>query len=285
MRKAKPVVDKNSAEDPTKAGRLKQIRMVASLINRQNPKAMPIVFGSAAGIIVVFVLVGLLTNLAGFLIPLGVLLGLLTGMILFCSLLTGIWPSSLPTWNSKIGTSCATRAVFFFSAASRPASREGAPSPTRMTPGRPTVRCTTSMFLLAVTAGVTVQLPRMDCSTAAAAPGCPSIAEYWAPCANRPNRNMPIPSPSSRPSGIRKPARWVSSPISTNTTMIPAALPKTIGSALGFCLLTRLATIRICFSRPTFAGSSALFLSTTGSAFSRHACHHPEGYGFSDRWQ
>ena len=83
MRKAKPVVDKNSAEDPTKAGRLKQIRMVASLVNQQNPRAMPIVFGSAAGIIVVFVLVGLLTNLAGFLIPLGVLLGLLTGMILF----------------------------------------------------------------------------------------------------------------------------------------------------------------------------------------------------------
>jgi len=82
-RKVEPVVDKNSAEDPTKAGRLKQIRMVASLVNQQNPKAMPIVFGSAAGIIVVFVLVGLLTNLAGFLIPLGLLLGLLTGMILF----------------------------------------------------------------------------------------------------------------------------------------------------------------------------------------------------------
>jgi Domain of unknown function (DUF4191) len=83
MRKAEPVVDKNSAEDPTKAGRLKQIRMVARLVNQQNPKAMPIVFGSAAGIIVVFVLVGLLTNLAGFLIPLGVLLGMLTAMILF----------------------------------------------------------------------------------------------------------------------------------------------------------------------------------------------------------
>ena len=83
MRKAKPVVDKYSAEDPTKAGRLKQIRMVASLINQQNPKAMPIVFGSAAAIIVVFVLVGLLTGLAGFFIPLGLLLGLLTAMILF----------------------------------------------------------------------------------------------------------------------------------------------------------------------------------------------------------
>jgi len=77
------VVDKDSAEDPTKAGRLKQIRMVASLINKENPKAMPIVFGSAVGIIVVFVLVGLLTGLAGFLIPLGLLLGLVTAMLLF----------------------------------------------------------------------------------------------------------------------------------------------------------------------------------------------------------
>jgi len=77
------VVDKYSAEDPAKVGRLKQIRMVASLVNQQNPKALPIVFGSAAGIIVVFVLIGLLTNLAGFLIPLGLLLGLTTGMFLF----------------------------------------------------------------------------------------------------------------------------------------------------------------------------------------------------------
>jgi len=77
------VVDKNSAEDPAKVGRLKQIRMVASLVNKQNPKALPIVFGSAVAIIVVFALIGLLTNLAGFLIPLGVLLGLGTGMFLF----------------------------------------------------------------------------------------------------------------------------------------------------------------------------------------------------------
>ena len=77
------MVDKDSAEGPAKVGRLKQIRMVASLVNQQNPKALPIVFGSAAGIIVVFVLVGLLTNLAGFLIPLGLLLGLATGMFLF----------------------------------------------------------------------------------------------------------------------------------------------------------------------------------------------------------
>jgi uncharacterized protein DUF4191 len=77
------VVDKNSSEDLNKAGRLKQIRMVASLVNQQNRKALPIIAGSAVGIIVVFVLIGLLTGLAGFLIPLGVLLGLLAAMILF----------------------------------------------------------------------------------------------------------------------------------------------------------------------------------------------------------
>ena len=79
-----------------------------------------------------------------------------------------------------MGTSYATRATRFFSAASRLASRAGEPSPTRMTPGLPTARCTTSMFRLAAMAGVTVQLPRMFSSTAAAAPGWPSMAEYWA---------------------------------------------------------------------------------------------------------
>jgi len=77
------VVDNYNAEDLAKAGRLKQIRLVASLINQQNRKALPIVAGSAVGIIVVFVLVGLFTGTAAFLIPLGVLLGLLAAMILF----------------------------------------------------------------------------------------------------------------------------------------------------------------------------------------------------------
>jgi hypothetical protein len=77
------VVDQYSAEDLEKAGRFKQIRMVAKLVNQQNKKALPIVFGSAVGIIVVFVLLGLLTGLLAVLIPLGVLLGVMTAMILF----------------------------------------------------------------------------------------------------------------------------------------------------------------------------------------------------------
>ena len=77
------MVDKYSSEDLNKAGRLKQIRMVASLVNQQNRKALPIIAGSAVGIIIVFVVIGLLTGTAGFLIPLGVLLGLLAAIILF----------------------------------------------------------------------------------------------------------------------------------------------------------------------------------------------------------
>ena len=77
------MVDKNSAEDLANAGRLKQMRMVARLLNQQNRKAMPIIIGSAIGIIVVLTLVGLLTGTAAFTIPFGVVLGLLTAMILF----------------------------------------------------------------------------------------------------------------------------------------------------------------------------------------------------------
>ena len=77
------MVDNYSSEDLAKAGRLKQIRMVAKLVNQQNKRALPITGGAALGVIVVFVLVGIFTDLGAFLIPLGVLLGLLTAMILF----------------------------------------------------------------------------------------------------------------------------------------------------------------------------------------------------------
>jgi len=80
---AEPAITRDSAEDLASAGRLKQIRMVAGLINKSNPKAMPITIGSGLGVLVVLVVVGLLTGLAAFLIPLGVLLGLLISMILF----------------------------------------------------------------------------------------------------------------------------------------------------------------------------------------------------------
>ena len=77
------MVDNYSSEDVAKAGRLKQVRMVAKLVNQQNKRALPITAAVAVGVIVVFVLVGLLTGLEAFLIPLGVLIGLAGAMILF----------------------------------------------------------------------------------------------------------------------------------------------------------------------------------------------------------
>ena len=80
---AEPVVDQYSADELQNAGRLKQIRMVAKLVNQQNKRALPITFGAAAGVIVVFVLIGLFVGPLALFIPVGVLLGLITAMILF----------------------------------------------------------------------------------------------------------------------------------------------------------------------------------------------------------
>lgn len=80
---AEPAVTRETAEDLASAGRLKQIRLVASLIRKSNPKAMPIIIGSGLGVLAVLVVVGLLTGLAAFLIPLGVIFGVLIALILF----------------------------------------------------------------------------------------------------------------------------------------------------------------------------------------------------------
>jgi hypothetical protein len=72
-----------TAADMANAGRIKQIRMVAGLVRRSNPRALPIVIGSGLGILVVLVVVGLLTGLAALFIPVGVLAGLAVAMVLF----------------------------------------------------------------------------------------------------------------------------------------------------------------------------------------------------------
>jgi Domain of unknown function (DUF4191) len=77
------VVDNYSADDIAKAGRLKQLRMVARLVNQQNKRALPITFGSALGVMVVVILIGVFTGELAFLIPLAILLGLLVAMVLF----------------------------------------------------------------------------------------------------------------------------------------------------------------------------------------------------------
>jgi Domain of unknown function (DUF4191) len=66
-----------------RSGRLKQIRMVASLVHQANPKAMPIVFAAAIGVLVLFVVLGLVLGQALFMIPLGVLVAIAVGMIIF----------------------------------------------------------------------------------------------------------------------------------------------------------------------------------------------------------
>ena len=77
------MVDNYSSEDLAKAGRLKQMRMVAKLVNQQNKRALPTMGAVALGIIVVFVLLGLFVGPLGLFLPVGVLLGAIAAMILF----------------------------------------------------------------------------------------------------------------------------------------------------------------------------------------------------------
>jgi hypothetical protein len=78
---------KQAAADGSRKGRfrqgLKDMGTLAGIIRRANPRALPIIAATAIGIIAVAVVVGLLTHTTGFLIPLGVLVGLLAAMIEF----------------------------------------------------------------------------------------------------------------------------------------------------------------------------------------------------------
>jgi hypothetical protein len=80
---ADPAISRETAADLANAGRLKQIRMVAGMLRKSNPRALPIIFGSGLGVMAVLIVIGLLTGLAALLIPFGVLLGVLVIMILF----------------------------------------------------------------------------------------------------------------------------------------------------------------------------------------------------------
>jgi hypothetical protein len=74
---------KNAKAGRETPGRLRQIGIYAGFVRKSNPKALPIVAASGVGVIVLFVLIGLLTGLGAFLIPLGVLIALVTAMFLF----------------------------------------------------------------------------------------------------------------------------------------------------------------------------------------------------------
>src|ERR1035438_5956983 len=57
--------------------------MVAGMVHKSNPKAMPIVLGSGLATLVILVVIGLLIGPLGLFIPLGVLLGVLVTVVLF----------------------------------------------------------------------------------------------------------------------------------------------------------------------------------------------------------
>ena len=69
--------------DPASLGRIKQIRMAAGMVRKANPWALPIVALIGVGILAVFVIVGLVTGLFFFLLPLGILSGLMGALIAF----------------------------------------------------------------------------------------------------------------------------------------------------------------------------------------------------------
>src|SRR6266536_5086149 len=75
--------NRKDGADPAAAGRIKQIRMVAGIIRKSNPRALPLVALAGVGVLAVFVIVGLFTGLLGLLIPLGLLCGLTAAMVLF----------------------------------------------------------------------------------------------------------------------------------------------------------------------------------------------------------
>src|SRR6266566_4749470 len=80
---ADPSKSKKPQADGAKPGRIAQIRMVAGIVHEANPRALPLIALAAVGVIAVFTIVGLFTGLAGFLIPIGVLGGVLIAMVLF----------------------------------------------------------------------------------------------------------------------------------------------------------------------------------------------------------
>jgi hypothetical protein len=74
---------RKAAADADTPGRIKQIRLVAGIIRKTNPRGLPIIAAAGLGVLVVCVVVGLVIGGLTFLIPLGILLGVLVAMILF----------------------------------------------------------------------------------------------------------------------------------------------------------------------------------------------------------
>jgi Domain of unknown function (DUF4191) len=82
-KKQDPALDPETAGDLANAGRLKQIRMVAGLVHKANPRAMPITIGGGVGTLAVLVIIGVLVGPLWLFIPVGVILGMLVTALLF----------------------------------------------------------------------------------------------------------------------------------------------------------------------------------------------------------
>ncbi|WP_062357841.1 DUF4191 domain-containing protein [Herbidospora yilanensis] len=71
------------AKDSANPGRIKQLRMVAQIIKKANPKGMPIVYATVVAVIALAVVIGLLTGAFWYALILGIPVALLAGMLLF----------------------------------------------------------------------------------------------------------------------------------------------------------------------------------------------------------
>ncbi|MFI6497223.1 DUF4191 domain-containing protein [Nonomuraea typhae] len=66
-----------------KPGRIKQLRMIAQIINQANPKGLPIVFLSAVATLAVAVVVGIVLDQLIYSIILGIMLAFTVGLVVF----------------------------------------------------------------------------------------------------------------------------------------------------------------------------------------------------------
>jgi Domain of unknown function (DUF4191) len=87
MRRKSGAEPQNPA-DPASMGRIKQLRMVAGIVHKRDPKSLPLLGLAGLGVAAVIILVGFLLGLVYAFIPLAILGGLLVAMILFGRLAT-----------------------------------------------------------------------------------------------------------------------------------------------------------------------------------------------------
>ena len=76
MRRKSRAEPQNPA-DPASMGRIKQLRMVAGIVHKRDPKSLPLLGLAALGVAGVIILVGFFLGLIYEFIPLGILGGLL----------------------------------------------------------------------------------------------------------------------------------------------------------------------------------------------------------------